>query len=496
MKRTLLLIALAILVFSLLSVARKSKENRRITRTTPRLVLLYATCSLNKDYLAPYKSGIEYTPNFADFADQSVVFLKHRTEVGFSGPAFATLFTGSYVYHHGIYFHPDVLNDKNYLIAEAFRDNGYETFFWNGNGMASAALNYAQGVRQENISHKTPFDGSTLTRNDPVFTSILKRLKSDSKYKAFVQLNFTETHIPYSLYSDIKTTQAFCHNFPNECPGVTDADIAKYLPIHQKNFGRFVHHFDETVKTLNLTPSEVQQLARVLEATYKSCVHLLDTHFGKTLQAMKSAGVLEKSLIVFTSDHGEILYRKNSSIKWGHWGLEPEVLSIPLMIRLPGSSNKRIDYTNATGSVDVFPTIAGLSNLKISKDHRLDGYDLSGAILGEESAPRLLVYSFHGLPHPADVVTDVRNVPVEAVSGDTVYLLQPKKNGHGQNFRILNLEGTPVNVAEATLAKLNRSVTTSLIDYRTHLIQNYSSKFDQSEKKEILERLKSLGYLQ
>jgi hypothetical protein len=45
----------------------------------PRLIVLYATCTVNKDFLAPYGDGVEFTPNLGRFADEAAVFSNHRT---------------------------------------------------------------------------------------------------------------------------------------------------------------------------------------------------------------------------------------------------------------------------------------------------------------------------------------------------------------------------------------------------------------------------------
>src|SRR5262249_20754945 len=155
---------------------------------------------------------------------------------------------------------------------------------------------------------RRPQDGMTLTENDDRLMAILKRLKADPKYKAYIQLNFTLTHSPYSWYSNSTTTQAFCQDFPEECKRITFEDIKKYLPIHEKNYGDLSYHFDETVKRLGLAPQDVSKMAAVLEVAYKSCVHRLDDRFGATISAIQKAGIFDQSLVVFTADHGEILY--------------------------------------------------------------------------------------------------------------------------------------------------------------------------------------------
>lgn len=66
----------------------------------PRLVILYATCSLNRDYLQPYDPAVGFTPNLAGFGAGAVVFDRHDTEAGQSRIAFASLFSGDHAMDH------------------------------------------------------------------------------------------------------------------------------------------------------------------------------------------------------------------------------------------------------------------------------------------------------------------------------------------------------------------------------------------------------------
>jgi arylsulfatase A-like enzyme len=53
----------------------------------PRLVILYATCTVNCQYLSPYNPGVAYTPHLDAFQEHATVFAKHQTEAGASGVA-------------------------------------------------------------------------------------------------------------------------------------------------------------------------------------------------------------------------------------------------------------------------------------------------------------------------------------------------------------------------------------------------------------------------
>src|SRR5262245_29078510 len=155
----------------------------------PRLVVLYASCTVNKDYLAPYSKVPRHTPSFEAFAKEALVFRRHVCESGQSGIDFATLLTGTQADKHGVYFHPTKLDDRNQMIAESFAAAGYDTWFFSGHPMASAALNYGQGVAPDQaIEHAMPFRNvpksfkapvlENLAANTEDFERILARLRA------------------------------------------------------------------------------------------------------------------------------------------------------------------------------------------------------------------------------------------------------------------------------------------------------------------------------
>lgn len=55
-------------------------------------------------------------------------FEKHRTEAGFSGTAFASIYSGSHAMRHSAFTHPTRLPLSLYDLTEAFADNGYEVY--------------------------------------------------------------------------------------------------------------------------------------------------------------------------------------------------------------------------------------------------------------------------------------------------------------------------------------------------------------------------------
>jgi arylsulfatase A-like enzyme len=364
----------------------------------PRLVVLYAPCAVNRNFLAPYHRAVAYTPHLAAFAHDGLVFTKHQTEEGLSGIAYAALLSGTQAMRHGVYSHPTPLDDGLYLISEAFRDGGYDVFLWADQDMASPALNYGQGVdpthtfwEKHRMHARETQSGAILRGEDPQLRRVLATLRDNPNAKAFLLTMFTVTHQPYGD----RHVGEFCGEFPNECAGLSDEDIRTSAALFWQHSVGMVYAFDDPVASLGLSAEQVSQLIRVAELLYKSNVYFLDQLFGSLLAAIEEYGLLDESLIVFTADHGELMYRQNAPFHWTHgFMLAPEDIIVPLIMRGPGVPSGR--YDAVTRSIDVFPTLAGLAGLRLPRDVVM-GVDLSAAMRGESPPPELTAFSHTGL---------------------------------------------------------------------------------------------------
>lgn len=475
----------------------------------PRLVVLYASCTVNKDYLAPYEPSVTFTPNLARFASDAVVFERHQTETGQSGPAFASIFTGVQADRHGIYNHPTWLVDDVYTIDEAFRDRGYDTHFWNKHLAASPRLNFGQGVEEANV--KSPNDYNAFAREH--LAGVLARLKEDPTYRAFVKLNFTVTHSPYHNRADLSQIHAFLAAHPDEQRGVTDDELRHFHKLFLDNHLALQWSFPETVETLGLNESEVEKLADVLELIYKTSVHELDRLFGEFVDAIRAAELLDESLIAFTADHGEILYRENALFKWTHGGqLAPEVLNVPWIVRAPGVPPGR--YAAVTRSIDVFPTLAGLAREPLPPG-TVDGVDLSASIAGDETPPTLIAFSHTCVVNPVALQqvqqwpllrevspgADVRLVWAAARDADMVYKLA-RFGGDEWTLQVFDLAEDPGEARDLyDGGPAQQTMLEALRGYKARLTDQHAYHAETNERQQELDAkrkariLRDLGYI-
>ncbi len=350
-------------------------------------MILYATCSLDPAFLEPYDASVRFTQRIAQLARESLVFERHVTESPVSGIAYASLFTGAQADVHGVYHHPARLAQELVTIFEAFAAAGYETHYFNGHRMASAELDYAQGVAPDRVHPSHASKRDILTAESPAFAALLARLAADPTLHAFVVANFSVTHAAYTAQLE---PGEFAEFFERHYPDVSRADLERLGPLYEENRLPLQWDYPRTVARLGLPPEDVRKLARLLEACYAGDVHLLDRIVGRCLDALRSSGLLDETLFAFTADHGEYLFDERHLFQWGHGlQLEPEELSVPWILRAPPGTFAPGRYPGVSRSIDVFPTLAGLCGVPLPAGARVDGADLSAAIRGRVAPPEL-----------------------------------------------------------------------------------------------------------
>jgi len=494
------------------------------------LVLLYVTCSLNKNYLSPYNRDVVYTPQLEKFASRGLVFERHQTSCGQSGPAYASIYSGGDPILHGIYAHPKKLSESVYLITEAYSDNGWDTFSWLRHFNANSRLNYAQGV--PNDRQQSDF----LRAEDPIFKQVLEQLRTDQKKRVFITTNFTVTHAPYnpeeSLYcsGEIEGVTGasagawgFCSRYPEQCQGLNEEGLSLYRKLFLGGeYMNFCAYYDQTVSRLHLTESATAELIKANDIIYKYNVSKLDALFGEVIKEIESYGLLNESLIVFTSDHGEYLYEDYLSRKWSHgFLLTPQDLEPPLIIALPAGAVNVGHVKNLTRHIDLFPTLAALSGISIPERYKekIMGVDLSGAILGTKTMPSLAAHSHTALPsyiekpHEEKIARDPYKISTAIRTGDMIYKMfsgNQFKPSMDRLFEVYNWTKDPQerNNLYKSSDKRCREMHRLLEEYLQQLADAYEiwesadltkeEDFSPEEEKEMekqIEQLESLGYI-
>lgn len=121
---------------------------------------------------------------------------------------------------------------------------------------------------------------------------------------------------------------------------------------------------------------------------YFAKITQIDEQIGRVLKALEERGLLESTLIVFSSDHGENLGDHGLLYKWL---MTEEVVRIPFVVRLPGRARAGVRDDELFSHIDLGPTF--LDAVRVDIPDRLDGVSQLRRILcGDSSTVPEAVY--------------------------------------------------------------------------------------------------------
>ncbi|MFM7205422.1 MAG: sulfatase [Planctomycetaceae bacterium] len=116
-------------------------------------------------------------------------------------------------------------------------------------------------------------------------------------------------------------------------------------------------------------------LRRQARQAYLASISFLDAQVGRVIAALDRLGLAERTIVVFTSDHG---YHMGEHGLWQKRSLFEESCRVPLLVAWPGVSRANAVARAPVSHVDLFPTIAAACGLDAADD--LPGQDLRGLL--------------------------------------------------------------------------------------------------------------------
>lgn len=319
-------------------------------------VLLLTIDTLRADHLGAYGYALPTSPSFDAIAAEGVLFTDAITPVPTTAPALASLLTSRHADGHTVRENFGALPAGMTTIAEAFRNAGYETAGFFGNG--AVRNGFGQG-----FDTFEPFADNWFFR-DRAGTKKALAWIAEAKEPWFLWLHFMDPHGPYNS-SPPETSAAFEY--------AETADLQRKLPRAQKNYG-----FGVLPKYQQLPEHD-----RVVDYVrrYDGEIRGTDAEIGRIRNALETSGALEKTLLVITADHGENLGEQLYFFQHGSL-LSDASVRIPLVFRHPGLPSGARSGAPAS-LVDVFPTVATLAGLEVPSG--VVGRDLSAEIAAPTS---------------------------------------------------------------------------------------------------------------
>ncbi len=332
-------------------------------------VIIYLVDALRADRLGCYGHSGDLSPRLDEFAGEAVLFEDAVAQSSWTKAAVASLFTGRWPVEHGANGPDDALPPDLPTLPEAFADAGYRTAAVSANAYVHKPFGFGRGFDHFVFMPEGSNDAASV--NERAFR-LINRLAADP---FFLYLHTIDPHAPY------RAPKALRQRFAAE---VADPSVGEV----------------ETVRGLVLGTVEPSPgLSRDLEALYDAEVAANDAAFGSLLDLLKARGLYDESVILFIADHGEA-FGEHGSFTHGI-DLYPEVVGIPLVLRLPGGGLAGTRVAEPVQQTQVMATLLELAGIEGAAGAATEG--LFGRVSG---SPPALTYLDYWGKHGAAAVTE------------------------------------------------------------------------------------------
>jgi arylsulfatase A-like enzyme len=361
----------------------------------PNIILLLFDAMTARN-LSLYGYPRQTSPNFERFAERATVFHRYNSAGNYTVPGVASLLTGMYPWTHRAINHSGLVRrdmlDRNIfaLIGDEYNRTGFAQTGW-----ASFILSQ---FKKYLATYLSPAEFSLLSHiigDDFPDTTLAYRGLDDFMFKmekspSSLVLGALERTILYAQANKIPTKDyprgipktgaypvyfllnevfdglvkmfskapspsfSYVHLFPPHAP---------YSPL-RKFYGMFRNdnYFPPSKPQHKLGDGHDERKVYIGRLSYDEYLATVDYEFGRFVDSLDAAGVLDNSYLIITSDHGELLERGCK----GHDTplLYDPIVHSPLLIHAPGQTERKNIHA-PVNSVDIMPTVLHLAGKSI-----------------------------------------------------------------------------------------------------------------------------------
>ena len=329
-------------------------------------VLLIVVDTLRADHLGCYGYARATSPNVDALAAEGVLCERAFAPAIPTHPAFATLETGQYSVTHGVVAHGGAraVPRSAPWLAEALQTHGYTTCAVDNLG--ESRLGFGRGYE----FYIDPTQKRALhinADNRTINSRVIPWLERYGGERFFLLAHYWDPHTPYWPPRAYRTL--FCGGDPCD-PQNRSLEAMDAHPL-----GKTWRETWFTKLGGHVTSGDY------VEGLYDGEIRYCDDGIGRLLGALDRLGLTDDTLVVLTSDHGELMYRHG--VFFDHHGLYDGNLHVPLIFRHPGLAPRRLPQL--VEHVDVAPTILDLCGFAVLET--MEGKSLAPLLRGETDAP-------------------------------------------------------------------------------------------------------------
>lgn len=366
------IIPFAILAFSAVLLISFYKTDEKI-KCADCNVILISIDTLRTDHLSAYGYYRNTSFNIDSFAKKGILFENVFSQAAWTLPSHASMLTGLYPrsVNTGITDEYTPLSNSAVTLAKVLKGKNYTTGAFITGVLVSSYFGFSQGF--DYFDEIRPTGNSTYeekqsNRIENTNKRVFDWLKNNNNRKFFLFLHYFDVHAPFSI-PDSYLKMFYDYN--------GSLDLTKRSIV--------------VLNKLNLSKDDVNWVI----SNYDGSIKYVDDNMEYLFQKLEDDGLMNKTIVIITADHGEGL---NDHGFFGHglnFGLvvnknQPtlfdEVIHVPLIIKHPKLNPETV--STQVSLVDIVPTL--LDFLDISGPKNLDGKSLVPIISGDETSDRVV----------------------------------------------------------------------------------------------------------
>ncbi len=492
MAASLILICTSLIMIQSPIRTKWSVKSSHKDRERPNVILI-SMDTVRADHLSLYGYERDTTPNLKKFAEEATLYTHAVSSGDMTLTSHASIFTGMYARQHGAHREPPdyvagrPLDEKFHTLAEKLSENGYLTIGVVSNySYLGKGFYLDQGFNYYDYRTQVPFIGrahqyylrqnireaakyyappslyeetrSAEDINNEVFKLVDKVKKENAPFFLFV--NYMDAHWPYippppfdSLYPGKKGVFTLSH----------------YLRLKKQ-----VMNFER-----NITEEEQRHLI----SQYDGGIAYIDFQIRELCQRLKEAGLYQNSIIIITSDHGEAFGDRN--LMEHGVSVYQDLVYVPLIIKYPYQKNNKV-IDEPVSVTDIMPTVLEVLGYKIPED-------VQGNSLLSNSRERSLSVVSESFFKEKGIRYNSRFDRIERAiySGSLKYI--SSTTGKRELYDLLkdpkereNIYNSDSSISKDFENRLNQWLEMNV----------YKAGSTTELKQEVIDRLKTLGYIQ
>jgi len=447
-------------------------------------VLLVSIDSLRADRLGAYGNPRGTSPEIDRLAQEGVLFRQHVSSTSWTLPAHAALFTSLPDSLHGCTDTDRALADRAVTLAERFVDAGYATAgFYSGPylhpvfGLAQGFETYEDCSSYPELMARMVDTGAQESRvnraahadvtGENIARAVSAWLDRRSKGKPF----FLFVHM-WDVHFDYVPPPPYDKRFDPDYRG----------EISGRDF-----LWDDRIQA-GMDPRDLQHQV----ALYDGEIAWTDAILGRIRERLEAEGLLDRTLIALTSDHGDEFFEHGN--KAHRRTVYDEVVLVPLVLRFPGVLPPGVEVRAQTRCIDVGPTLAELAGLEDEEGPAIVGRSLLPLVRpGEPDAPRPALCELYTVGESLRGLRTERFKIVDDLARGRSFFFDLERDPREQAPRA-DFESPLGAEARATLAAELAALAAFAREHDSPG-QAEAAQGARDVPAEVLERLKKLGYV-